>query len=176
MPSPALSAPAAAPAELNGGSTVLTIAANSSSSEWARRELYNNMPEPQWIKLIKTACKQATPDTLLRDDTLPACAPNFSGFRAAIEQASGTAFLHLSLATTREQMLTAIIRGLIRQSAFHYKVLSNIHRPAPNVFAIGSLTDLAARMHAAWPKKHHFRHLEGDSMTGLIELARRALD
>ncbi len=154
--------------------TVLTIAANGSALEWARRELFANMPEPQWIKVVQATCKQASPDTLY-DDTIPACAPNFSGFRAAIEQGPGAAFLHLSLATTREQLLTAIIRGLIRQSAFHYKVLSNIHRPVPDVFAIGSLTDLASRMHAAWPRIHHFHHLEGDSMTGLLEIARRAL-
>ena len=103
------------------------------------------MPEPQWIKVVQSACKQITPASL-QDDTLPACIPNFSGNRAAIEQGPGATFLHLSLTTTREQMLTAIIRGLIRQSAFHYKVLSNIHRPVPNVFAIGGLTDLAARM------------------------------
>ena len=155
--------------------TILTIAANGSALDWARRELYNNLPEPKWINVVKAACKQATPASLI-DYSLPACLPNFTGNRAAIDQGSGAAFLQLSLATTRDQMLTAIIRGLIRQSALHYQMLSKIHRPAPNVFAIGSLTDLASRMHAAWSQKHHFHHLEGDSMTGLVELAKRALN
>ncbi|HUO08383.1 MAG TPA: FGGY family carbohydrate kinase [Phycisphaerae bacterium] len=153
---------------------ILTIAAAGSSIAWARRELFPDISDPAWKKTLAAACRQATPDTL-DDETLPACIPEFSGRRAAIDQGTGGAFFHLHLATTREQLLAALLRGLVRQSASHYQTLSHLHCPTREVFSMGGATDLATRMHAAWKGKHTFKKLEGDSMAGLVQLAARAL-
>jgi sugar (pentulose or hexulose) kinase len=154
--------------------SVLTIAAAGSALAWARRELFDNVSDITWNKLMLKACATATPE-ILDNPHLPACLPDFSGKRAAIDQGNGASFLGLHLATTKQDLLAALVRGLVRNSADHYRILSTIHRPAREVFSMGSVTDVALRMHDAWKGKHVFKRLEGDSMTGLVELARRAM-
>ncbi len=52
-------------------------------------------------------------------------------------------------------------------------MLKTLHRPANEVFAMGSVTDVAAQMHQAWGGRHAFRRLVGDSMAGLVKVAER---
>ncbi|MGN6366740.1 MAG: xylulokinase [Phycisphaerae bacterium] len=156
--------------------SVLTIAASGSALEWARRELFGNMPEKSWIKLVQQTCNNIHAKDLT-NSTLPTCIPTFSGNRATLEQPPGAAFGNLHLATTNQDLLASLLRALALQSAAHYHALAKLHPPQRQVFSIGSLTDLASIMHRTWnpgKSKHTFTQLEGDSMTGLIELACRA--
>ena len=102
------------------------------------------------------------------------CLPEFSGDRASIRQAKGAVFTGLTLASGREAMLAAIVRGLVKESAGNYAILKTLHRPAKEVYAMGSVTDVAGEMHKAWGGRHSFRRLTGDSMPGLVKLAQRA--
>jgi sugar (pentulose or hexulose) kinase len=104
------------------------------------------------------------------------CIPTFAGERTSILQRAGATFDHVTLATTREAMLGSIIRGLVEDSARSYTMLAKIRPPQKVVYAMGGAGKLQHAMHRAWPKRHLLRQLEGDSLRGLVELARRAID
>jgi xylulokinase len=152
-----------------GWLAVRTIASAGSSLAWARRELFSSVSDAKWNRVIRVACDAA------RETSVLSCDPAFSGNRAAIEQGGGASFRGVGLATTKEDLLAAIVRGLIAESAKNYRVLANIHRPAREVFFMGSASDVASGMHRAWHGKHSFHRLTSDSMAGLVALAKRSV-
>ncbi len=149
---------------------VRTIAASGSALAWARREWYSGAGDRAWNRVVKSACEASQKASELE------CIPQFAGNRAAINQGAGAAFSGIQLATTKEDLLAAIMRGLVRDSAQNYATLADIHRPARDVFFMGSARDLAAEMHRAWKRRHSFHRLAEDSMPGLVKLAGAALD
>jgi xylulokinase len=151
-----------------GWLAVRTIAAAGSAIAWARRELFDDVSDGKWNRIVRAACVVADPETG------PSCTPSFSGDRAAIEQIAGASFHGVTLATSKEELLGAIVQGLLRESAVNYGMLAKIHRPAREVFFMGSASDVASAMHRSWKHKHAFHRLMSDSMAGLVTLAERA--
>jgi xylulokinase len=150
---------------------VRTIAAAGSAVEWARRVMFSEVEERAWRRIVTQACGG------LHDGTAR-CVPTFAGERASIVQRGGAAFEGVTLASCREEMLAAIVRGLVEQSAKSYAILAKIRRPEKVVFAMGGAGALQHAMHRGWVggnKRHVFRELEGDSLKGLVALARRAM-
>jgi sugar (pentulose or hexulose) kinase len=148
---------------------VRTIAAAGSAIAWARQELFAGMSDGKWNATVRAACTTHDPQLGL------VCTPSFSGDRTAIEQVAGATFRGIRLATTKEELLGAIVHGLLRESAVNHGMLAKIRRPAREVFFMGSASDLASAMHRAWKHTHAFHRLTSDSMAGLVTLARRAV-
>ena len=146
---------------------VRTIASSGSAVTWAREKLFPDLAPRAWQTMFKRALAMQDPGVT--------CDAAFAGQRAAIAQDAGATFRGIRLGTTRQQMLAAILRGLIRQSIENYELLRQIHRPRRDVYAMGGASALGDAMHRAWPDSHTFRALSGDSLRGLGELACRVL-
>jgi sugar (pentulose or hexulose) kinase len=144
---------------------VRTIAAAGSALAWARREMFRDVSDARWNRVMREACAAA------KEEPAVVCEPEFSGDRGAIEQGPGASLEGLGLSTTREEMLAGMVYGLMGKSAKNYAMLAKIHRPARGVYFMGSASDLASRMHQAWKASHVFHRLDGDSMPGLVALA-----
>jgi sugar (pentulose or hexulose) kinase len=104
------------------------------------------------------------------------CDPSFAGERAAIAQVIGGTFAGISLGTSRDDLLQALLASLVRRSAANHACLRALHKPGLNVYVMGGAGRLADAMHRAWQGTHRFVRLEGDSLAGLGELARRILE
>jgi hypothetical protein len=83
-------------------------------------------------------------------------------------------FGNITLASGREEMLAAIVRGLTLQSAISYDALAKLQTPARVVYEMGGAAVLRKQMHRHWAGKHLFRAIEGDSLQALVHLAQRA--
>ena len=94
-----------------GWLAVRTIASAGSAIAWARRELFGDVSDGKWKRIVGAACAVADPEAG------PVCMPSFSGDRAAIEQMAGASFHGVTLATSKEELLGAIVHGLLRESA-----------------------------------------------------------
>ncbi len=148
---------------------VRTMSAAGSAAAWARRELFPTLSDRQWSHLVARAC------TAPESDDAATCIPTFAGERAALGGRTGAAFDRLTLATTRTDLLAALLRGLVHASAENFRLLSALHRPAKTVYAMGGANSLADAMHHAWRthKKSHphtFTRLTGDGLRGIIDI------
>jgi sugar (pentulose or hexulose) kinase len=151
---------------------VRTMGAAGSAIAWARRELFPEISDRQWNHLVARAC--AAP----ADEAAATCIPTFAGERAALAGRTGAAFDHLTLATTRTDLLAALLWGLVHASAENFRLLSALHRPARTVYAMGAANSLADAMHRAWrthktSRPHTFARLTSESLRGLVTLATR---
>jgi sugar (pentulose or hexulose) kinase len=143
-----------------------TIAAAGSSLVWAREQLFPELSESQFFKLVKKLSKDRESRGTVRFD------PYLAGDRCAVEQKSA-AFSGLTLASTRQQMLAAIIEALARASADRIELLqatgTRINR---NVLISGggdgALADL---MHRDWKGKWRFRIEPEATLRGVALLA-----
>src|SRR5208282_153752 len=93
--------------------------------------------------------------------------PYMAGERTSIEQRSA-AFTGLTLAATRENMLSAILEGLIKASAERFPALEATGtKLLPNVVVSGGADRLDKLMHRDWPGKWKFRSVTDATMRGL---------
>ncbi len=148
---------------------VRTIAAAGSSIAWLRRELFRDLSDRRWQHLLANTCAAIRHPPA--DQLAVQCDPAFAGDRASIAAAAGATLSGLTLASTREDLLAALLQALVRQSATNFYLLHALHRPGPKVYIMGGAADLAAAMHAAWPGKRTCERLTGDSLRGLVTLA-----
>ncbi len=154
---------------------VRTIAAAGSATTWARRELFRDLSEPQWCAALRRDCRAAS--EIPHDPLAPRCLPAFAGQRAAIpapDAPIGAAFDRITLSATRDQLLEAILRGLLAESRHNLTLLANLHPLQKRVYEMGGASDLAAAMHKTWnaPRTRHiFTRLPGDGIRGLVRLA-----
>jgi sugar (pentulose or hexulose) kinase len=146
---------------------VRTIAAAGSAVDWARRVLFSELAERAWRRVLAKECGR------VMETGGVSCVPSFAGERAAIEQKVGATFEGVKLATEREDILRGIVRGLAMESGVSYSMLSKLEKPEKVVYEMGGGSALRQAMHGFWAGKHVFRELEGDSLRGLVELARR---
>jgi sugar (pentulose or hexulose) kinase len=148
---------------------VRTMASAGSALQWVRETMFRELSGEAWKRMLVKCMAKALAEGL------PACDPLFAGERIAVEQPAGASLHRLSLATTREELLAAVAAGLARRSADDYARLAALQRPRKQVLHMGAADALAASMHRAWPRKHEFKRLEGDSLAGLGEMAARAV-
>jgi xylulokinase len=146
---------------------VRTISAAGSALLWARQSLFPEFSDSEWAKMLEHAAREGAARGVR-------CEPNFSGQRAAIEQAVGATFSGITLATTREDLLGAIMQGIVEENLANYRLLAGRHRPEKVVHVMGGAGALAEAMQRAWPKGHRFGTLAEDSLAGLVKLARTA--
>ncbi len=150
---------------------VRTLASAGSGLQWARDTLFSDATDAQWAKLTRTAAKAPT------TDQSPQCHPTVAGERASLRQPPRPSFSKIRLSTTPEQLLAAIIQGLVAESTHSYQLLAKIHPPARTVFTMGGASALGDAMHAAWPAHPPptYQKLTGDGLRGLVLLAQHTL-
>lgn len=139
-----------------------TLAAVASAIYWAREQFFREWPIEQFraelFRLGKIGPKAA--GTVVFE-------PYMAGERTSIEQRHG-AFHGLTLASTREQMLSAILEGLIRASAERLPLLAASGTELlPDVIVSGGSDRLEKLMTRDWPGKWRFRSVTDATMRGL---------
>jgi xylulokinase len=150
---------------------VCTLAAAASALYWARAQFFS-----EW-SLEKFR------EEMFRLSTVGAVAaggvefePYLAGDRTAVEQRQGV-FKGLTLATTRENMLSAIIESLAAASAARLPLLCDGGtKPRKTVVVSGGAADrLDTLMHRDWPGRWGFKPITEATMLGLWELSQRAV-
>ncbi len=141
---------------------VSTLAAAASAIYWAREQFFSEWPierfREELFRLGRLGEKAA--GGVVFD-------PYMAGERTSIEQRAG-AFTGLTLATTRENMLSAILEGLIKASAERFPLLEATGTTMlPNVVVSGGADRLDKLMHRDWPGKWKFRSVTDATMRGL---------
>jgi len=95
--------------------SVSTIAAAGSAFAWAKEQLFADLSEEAFRRLMQKLARRPLPSTVRFE-------PYLAGDRMSIEQRQG-AFTGLTLASTREQMLGAMIEALAAASAARIPLL-----------------------------------------------------
>ncbi len=150
---------------------VSTIAAGGSSIKWAHANLFADMPRKGFAKMLRNlsgrlASKPLTDDTGHAVEFLPYLA----GDRTSL-QMQRAAFSNLTLGSTRQQMLEAMLIALARASRQRFLRLSDIHKPQRHIFTMGGRHELSDLMHFHWPGKWKFTPLADEAIGGLRKLA-----
>jgi sugar (pentulose or hexulose) kinase len=141
--------------------SVATIAAAGSSLSWAQRQLFGDMEHNQFWKLVSVRARHHRPSPVRFE-------PYLAGERTNIEQRQG-AFTGLTLATTREQMLEAVIEAIARVSAERLPLLqSRGGRLRHKVFVSGGVqAGLDRVLHRDWPGKWTYKPIDEATLRGL---------
>lgn len=147
-----------------------TLAAVASAIYWAKLQLFADVPIEQFRKEL-TRLSKLGPEAAgnVRFE------PYMAGERTSIEQRTG-AFTGLTLSTTREQMLSAIIESLTRASADRLPLLkatgTRLRREV--VVSGGSVDRLDKLLHRDWPGKWTYRAVTEATLRGLGTMTPRA--
>lgn len=140
-----------------------TLAAAGSAIYWAKTHLFADMPIEQFRKQIHRLSRLG-----LKASGTVRFEPYMAGERTSIEQRTG-AFTGLTLASTREQMLSAILEALAKASADRLPLLQATGtRMIRDVVVSGGASDrLDKIMHRDWPGKWSYRAVTEATMRGL---------
>jgi xylulokinase len=147
--------------------SVGTIAAAGASIDWARRELFRDLSDAKFKALLVQLSRKPIKSSVKFD-------PYLAGERTSVEQKQG-AFTGLTLATTREQMLTAIIESLAAQSAARLPLLEQggTHILSAVYVSGGVKEGTADLMQRDWPGRNggwKFVEIEEATLKGIAKL------
>ena len=141
---------------------VSTLAAVASAIYWARDQFFREWSIEQFREEIFRLAKlggKATGGVVFD--------PYMAGERTSIQQRRG-AFTGLTLATTRENLLAAILEGLIKASAERLPILEATGtKLRPTVVVSGGADRLDKLMHRDWPGKWKYKAVTDATMRGL---------
>jgi xylulokinase len=144
-----------------------TLAAVGSAIYWAKANLFADMPIEQFRKeLFRLSKLGPKASGSVRFE------PYMAGERTSIEQRTG-AFTGLTLASTREQMLSAIIESLTTASADRLPLLKATGtRLRKQVVVSGGASDrLDKLLHRDWPGNWTYRAVTEATLRGLGTLS-----
>lgn len=160
--------------------SVCTIAAAASAIYWVKRELFADWSNARFVKEVRDlglgrnsrprqrARRNASPDDTVAFD------PYLAGERTSIEQRRG-AFTGLTLATTRREMLAAVVESLVKASAARLSLLDTgdvkIRRQV--VVSGGAQDRLDELFHRDWPGRWTFQAEDEATLRGLGKLVPR---
>jgi xylulokinase len=147
--------------------SVCTLAAVASALYWAKAKFYREMPIKDFQKeMVRLAAAGIKASGTVRFE------PYMAGERTSIEQRQGV-FTGLTLASTREQMLSAMIEALVAASAARLPLLDDGSTPfLRSVVASGGASDrLDKLMHRDWPGRWTFKPVTEATMQGLWKLS-----
>jgi xylulokinase len=152
--------------------SVSTIAAAGSSLLWAREQLFRDLSIDAFRSLVLCLSRQRKRND--DDDAGVTFDPYLAGERASVEQRRA-AFSGLTLASTREQMLGAVIESLARASAERLTLINTgAVRIRREVIVSGGAADRLDRVFQRdWPGKWTFRRYTEASLRGLGKLTPR---
>jgi len=148
--------------------SVSTLAAAASSIYWARSQFFPGMPLEKFRTLVHRLSRVG-----------PEAAggvtfdPYMAGERASIDQRAG-AFRGITLATTSQNLLAAIIESLVAASAARLTLLESTGtQPIKTVRVSGGSDRLDRVLHRDWPGQWEFRSVTDATMRGLAVLEAR---
>jgi xylulokinase len=141
-----------------------TIAAAGSALQWMHAQFFGELSEGEFHQLT-TRLSGAGARSPVRFE------PYLAGERAGMEQKTAV-FAGLTLATTRRQMLAAVIESLISASAARLDLLAEAQgRFLPTVFVSGGGEGFARLMHRDWRKgRWKYRYVSEAPLRGLATL------
>lgn len=144
--------------------SVSTLAAAGSAFEWAKRQLFADLSRESFYELMSELAASHSQYSVRFE-------PYLAGERTSIIQRQG-AFTGLTLSTTREQMLGAMIESLAKASAARLSRLKrNAGRIARRVLVSGGVSDgLDKVLHRDWPGKWEFVNEGEATLRGLAAL------
>ena len=160
--------------------SVCTIAAAASAIYWVKREMFADWTDARFVKEVRnlglrrnSRPRQRERSNVLRDNTVT-FEPYLAGERTSIEQRRG-AFSGLTLATTRREMLAAVLESLVKASAARLSLLDTgevkIRRHV--VVSGGAQDRLDELFHRDWPGRWTFRAEDEATLRGLARLVPR---
>src|SRR5207249_2319485 len=122
--------------------------------------------EPRRFQLLVRQLARRPLESPIRFD------PYLGGDRMSLEQRRG-AFTGLTLATTRQQMLSVVIESLAAASAARLKLLSHAGvKPHRRVIVTGGVSEgLGDLLHRDWPGRWRFVIEKEATLRGLARLA-----
>jgi xylulokinase len=161
--------------------SVCTLAAAASAIYWVKRELFADWDDARFVKEVR---KLGLPDRRPRKrvhrnapvaaDTTVTFEPYLAGERTSIEQRQG-AFTGLTLATTRTDMLAAVIESLVKASAERLTLLDTGETKILRTVVVsgGAQDRLDELFHRDWPGRWTFRAEDEATLRGLARLVPR---
>jgi xylulokinase len=157
--------------------SVSTLAAAGSALEWTKNQIFRDLKKGEFWKLVNQLAKPASKSRKGKP-TSPAGSvrfePYLAGERTNVEQRQG-AFTGLTLSTTREQMLAAVIQSLVEASAARLDLFHELGIPMRRRVMLtgGSADGLADLLHRQWKGKWTFYVEEEATLRGLGKLEPR---
>jgi xylulokinase len=147
--------------------SVSTIAAAGSSLAWAKDQLFADLSIEDFRKLTTRLAARPLDSTVRFE-------PYLAGERTSIEQRQG-AFTGLTLSTTRQEMLSAVIESLAAASAARLPLLSQggVKMLRKVTVTGGMQGGLDKVLHRDWPGKWTFKPEEEATLRGLGTMAIR---
>lgn len=147
---------------------VSTLAAVASAIYWVRDQMCPGMPIGEFQALFRRLARQGP-----RAAGSVRFEPYLAGERTSIEQRQG-AFTGLTLASTRDQMLSAVVESLVAASAARLPLLAASGTPLLRTVAVSGGSDrLDAILRRDWPGRWKFRPVTDATMRGLATLTAR---
>jgi sugar (pentulose or hexulose) kinase len=144
--------------------SVATIAAAGSSLSWAKNQMFADLSDEKFFALVAKLADDRDAGGGVEFE------PYLAGQRTSVEQRHGE-FHGLTLATTRQQMLAAMIESLSRVSGQRIEILGSTGTPMRReVMVSGGGDDLGKIMHRDWPGKWKFWSEEEATLRGLAKL------
>ena len=147
--------------------SVQTIAAAGSSLQWAQDQLFPDLKPPAFWKLVnklaRTDAKDSTAGVRFE--------PYLAGERTSVTQKQGS-FAGLTLSTTREQLLSAMIEALATASAARIDIFKSLKVPMKHNVMVtgGGQNGLANLFHRDWPGNWTFYAETEATLRGLCKL------
>lgn len=146
--------------------SVSTIAAAGSAIQWMRQQVFREMERGEFRKMLDRLARRPVESNVAFD-------PHLAGSRVSMEQRRG-GFTGLTLSTTREQMLQAVIESLASASSERLELLRRVNAPTRmlrRVMVTGGVTDgLGDFLHRRWRGKWEFVIEEEAALRGLSQL------
>ncbi len=148
--------------------SVNTLAAAGSALLWARQTLFSDLSTAQFFRRISQLSRPT--------EGTPVFDPHLAGDRMSIDQPRG-AFTDLSLSTTRDDMLAAVVESLARASAARVPLLRKVTQLRRDVVVSGGVADgLSKVLHRDWGKGWRFQFKDELTSKGLAALAAMAVE
>ena len=144
--------------------SVCTLAASGSAFAWAKDHLLPDLTMPDYWRLVSRLSSRPPQSTVHFE-------PYLAGDRMSIEQRQG-AFTGITLSTTRQHLLSAIIESLARASAARLPLLQQTRtRIFRTVMVSGGMqSGLDKILRRDWPGRWTFRHEPEATLRGLSTL------
>ena len=162
--------------------SICTLAAAASAIYWVKRELFADWSNDRFVKEVRKlglrpdsrAGQRARRGGRINTDAGVTFDPYLAGERTSIEQRRG-AFTGLTLATTRLDMLAAVIESLVHASAARLSLLdTGDARILRTVVVSGGAQDrLDELFHRDWPGRWTFRAEDEATLRGVGKLVPR---
>jgi xylulokinase len=143
---------------------VSTLAAAGSTFAWVNRELFEEMSPTRFYKVMDQLAARPL-QTSVRFE------PYLAGERTSVEQRSA-AFTGITLATTRRELLGAVVEAIATASAARFPLLRKTGtRMGRDVLLSGGLQATMEKvLHRDWPGRWRFHREDEATLRGLAKL------